>query len=180
MSDSIVNRLCRSLGSDVNIDTLLIDKYSIVFLRSSGGWRMNVTGHFPILAGYDDETQKALYVSLIHFPEREEDPWYFTCVVEGASNVTYIDEIGEVKRTDRFFVLALRHDPSDVVPPYPKAHKGAMDPTGPLHWLSFWPKKDAEYFEDERLKKADDALESILIGMEMENELLSGFREPIE
>ncbi len=57
----------------------------------------------------------------------------------------------EFQVTDEFKVLVLRHDPSDMHPPYPSSPKGAMDPTGPLHWLAFWPQKDplAEFPRDE-------------------------------
>ncbi len=73
----------------------------------------------------------------------------------------YTDEVGETHTTTEFFVLSLRHDPSDVVPPYPRARKGAMDPTGPVSWLRFWPYKDPDYFEDARLVD-DRLLESFL------------------
>lgn len=166
----------------MTIDTMFVDKYSLVFVRVYHGLSMSVTGHFPILAGYDDKTQRALYVALqvIPFPEREEVPWYFTYAQDGSSFTKYIDEVGEEQSTREIFVLALRHDPIDIVPPYPQAHEGAMDPTGPLHWLSFWPKKDPEYFEDERLRKADEALESILVEIEEENVFLSGFDDAEE
>lgn len=161
---------------------MLVNKDSLVFLRVYGWFTLNfvASGHFPILAGYDKRTQTTLNVGLIHLPNKEEDPWYFTCVVDGARVVTYVDEVGEVKKSRDFCVLALRHDPVDIVSPYPQTRKGAMDPTGPLHWLSLWPKKDPEYFEDERLKKADDALESILDGVDEENALLDGFEESEE
>ena len=40
--------------------------------------------------------------------------------------------------------------------------------------------KNPDYFDDKRLKKADAALESLLIRIEMENALLSGFDEAEE
>ncbi len=59
--------------------------------------------------------------------------------------MTYTDELGDEHKAYGFFVLALRHDPSDATPPYPRTSAGAMDPTGPLHWLNFWPRKDPDY-----------------------------------
>ncbi len=38
-------------------------------------------------------------------------------------------------KRDEFFVLALRHDPSDSPPPYPRIPVGAIDQTGPSYWL---------------------------------------------
>ncbi len=75
---------------------------------------------------------------------------------DGASTAVYSDEVGASRIADEFFVLALRHDPSDFPPPYPRARKGGMDPTGPVSWLRFWPEKDPEYFEDSPL--VDDRL----------------------
>lgn len=54
--------------------------------------------------------------------------------------------------TDEFFVLALRHDP----PPRPSYPRGALDPTGPVFWLRFWPVKDPDYYEDEGGRLRDD------------------------
>ncbi|KLO06379.1 hypothetical protein SCHPADRAFT_895489 [Schizopora paradoxa] len=180
LSDKAASRFCTSLFGNVTIDTMLVDKHSLVFLRVNKWFTginkcFGATGHFPLLAGYDNQTCRELYVALVHFPEEEVDPWYFTFVEDGASFATYTDEVGQERTTDEFFVLALRHDPSDLPPPYPQACKGAMDPTGPLHWLSFWPKKDPEYFEDKRLKKADETLESMLVGIKEEKFLLNGF-----
>ncbi len=41
-------------------------------------------------------------------------------------------------------VIALRHNPSDMLPPYPRIPEGAMDQTGPLFWLKFWPRRDPD------------------------------------
>lgn len=113
-------------------------------------------GHYPILAGYD-KNGTSLFVAAI----RLELLWYFTCVKDGASAATFADEIGEIHSTHKSFVLALRYDPTSFMSPYPRAHEGAMHPTGPLFWLKFWPERDPDYFEDDRL--ADDLiLESFL------------------
>ncbi len=39
---------------------------------------------------------------------------------------------GDAYETMDFFVLALRYDPSDLTPPYPRIPAGAVDPTGPV------------------------------------------------
>lgn len=121
------------------------------------------TGHYPILAGcrYFPTLRRALlYVAAV----RSGDIWYFTHVQEGASSATYTDEVGDVQTTHDFFVLALRHNPSDMTPPYPRTRRGAMDPTGPVFWMKFWPERDPDYFEDSRLTD-DRYLESFLDGL---------------
>ncbi len=80
-----------------------------------------------------------------------------------ARAVTYTDEVGDNHETDGFFVLALRYDPTDVEPPYPRTYPDAMDPTGPLHWLKFWSEKDPDYWPmSESARDDDDHLESLL------------------
>lgn len=123
---------------------MLLDGKSLVCLRVNGNkLYFNIIGHFPILAGHDGSGEP-LYVAAI----RVGEVWYFTSVTNGAAEATYADELGEVHTVREFFVLALRYDPSDLQQPYPPTRKGAMDPTGPLYWLKFWPEKDPDYFED--------------------------------
>lgn len=153
-----------NLHKDVSVDTLLLDGQTLVCLRVYG---QNIcfhrAGHYPILAGYRFvfyRRRVPLYVAVV----RSGDIWYFTCVEEGACQVTYTDEVGDVQTTHDFFVLALRHNPSDTTPPYPCTRRGAMDPTGPIFWLRFWPERDPDYYEDSRL--TDDLhLESFLDGL---------------
>ncbi len=132
------------------------------------------TGHYPILAGYDSDGEP-LYVAAV----RLDHLWHFTTVEDSASTAVYTDEVGETHTANNFFVLALRHDPSDFPPPYPRTRKGAMDPTGPVSWLRFWPEKDPEYFEDARLVDHDRLLESFLNGYAAQRDsercILSGF-----
>jgi len=118
----------------------------------------DVTGHYPILAGYDQDGM-TFYVAAVKI----EFVYHFTCVEDGARTARYTDEIGDTYETDEFFVLALRHDPSDFTPPYPRIPAGAMDQTGPLYWLKFWPQKDPEYCAVSETAKSDDKnLESFL------------------
>lgn len=127
-----------------------------VFPYDGQGFPFDGTGHFPILAGYDD-TGEPLYVAAVCL----EFLWYFTTVKDGQSTAVYSDEVGKTHIANEFFVLALRHNPSDLPPPYPRARKGAMDPTGPVFWLKFWPEKDPEYYKDARLVD-DGPLKSFL------------------
>jgi len=135
---------------------LRVTNLNVPTLDLEGISKFDCTGHYPILAGYDP-TDEPLYVAAV----RLEFLWHFTTVKDGASIVYYSDEVGETHTTNEFFVLALRHDPSDLPAPYSRARKGAMDPTGPVFWLRFWPEKDPEYYEDARLVD-DGLLESFL------------------
>lgn len=178
LSNLTASRFRTELFHQMTVDTMLVDKHSLVFLNAEDLREVDpcdVTGHFPILAGYNERTGRELYVAVVRGPHWDLDPWYFTCVEEGAWAAKYFDEVGEEQTERDFFVLALRHDPVDLPPPYPRARKGAMDPTGPVFWLSFWPRKDPEYFEEARLEKDDRALESILDGFVEEKRFLSGF-----
>lgn len=115
-------------------------------------------GHYPILAGYD-RFGNALYVAAVKIGFI----YYFTCIEDGARRAKYTDEIGDTHETDNFLVLALRHDPSDLTPPYPCSTGGALDQTGPLYWLKFWPEKDPDYCAATDSAEADDGhLESVL------------------
>lgn len=118
------------------------------------------TDHYPILAGHN-EPGTALYVAAA----KNEPGYHFTCVEDGASTVRYADELGDARETDNFFVLALRHDPSDLIgtPPYPRIPTGAVDQTGPLFWLNFWPRKDPDYLAaSDSAESDDDHLEAVL------------------
>ncbi len=139
---------------------MLFDGHTVVCLSVVGqDLLFDATGHYPILAGYDDAGEP-LYIAVV----RVDLLWHFTTVRDGASIVFYSDEVGQTHMVENFFVLALRHDPCDSPAPYPRARKGAMDPTGPVSWLRFWPEKDPEYFEDARLVDHDRLLESFLNG----------------
>ncbi|KLO09051.1 hypothetical protein SCHPADRAFT_1000526 [Schizopora paradoxa] len=151
--------VCASGGTseDIFVDTMVVDDKGIICLRVDGAkFHFDETGHFPILAGYG-AFGEPLYIASV----RVGDIWHFTTVTNDAAEATYIDEVGDVHTVQTFFVLALRHDPTDLRPPHPRKRPGAMDPTGPFFWLKFWPKKDPDYFEDERLRD-DRLLEPIL------------------
>ncbi|KLO16301.1 hypothetical protein SCHPADRAFT_901686 [Schizopora paradoxa] len=60
--------------------------------------------------------------------------------------------------TDDFQILVLRHDPVDFPRYRSYVHKhnilrpreGAMDPTGPVYWLRYFPDTDPDIVEDAR------------------------------
>jgi len=168
--DIIVKSGHGNLTGDFSVDTMLLDGHTVVCLSVVGqDLPFEATGHYPILAGYDD-TGEPLYVAVV----RVDLLWHFTTVRDGTSIVFYSDEVGQTHMAEKFIVLALRHDPCDSPVPYPRARKGAMDPTGPVFWLRFWPEKDPEYFEDARLTD-DHLLESFLDEFAAERNILSGF-----
>ncbi len=127
-----------NLLDDFSVDTMLLDGHTIICLRVVDRrhldfWentKFDSTGHYPILAGYDPNGEP-LYVAAV----RLDLLWHFTTVKEGACTAIYNDDADELNFATEFFVLALRHDPSDFSPPYPRVRKGAMDPTGPVSWL---------------------------------------------
>ncbi|KLO07883.1 hypothetical protein SCHPADRAFT_944891 [Schizopora paradoxa] len=141
----------------LTVDTMLLDERMLACLRVDGDKQsFDETGHFPVLAGYN-ASGDPLYVAIV----RIADIWYFTTIMNGATEASYVDELGDTHTTLNFFVLALRHDPSYLRSPYPTARPGSMDPTGPFFWLQLWPEKDPNYFVDERLTD-DRILESFL------------------
>ncbi|KLO18774.1 hypothetical protein SCHPADRAFT_993229 [Schizopora paradoxa] len=146
---------------DVIVDTMVLPSRSVLCLGVKGeGWRggFDLLGHYPLLAGYSLRGSP-LYVARV----KDEVAYHFTCVEEYAKSATYKDEDGTEHVVSEFEVLVLRYNPSDMTPPYPPTRHGAMDPTGPLHWLEFWPRRDADYAAVSPSAKDDDGhLESVL------------------
>lgn len=85
---------------------------------------LDVTGHFPILAGFD-AFGKEIYVAQAGF--------LWTYVSDGARNVSIADRDGKVKLFSQFELLVLRHDPLDIV--FNDIPAGAKYQTGPVYWL---------------------------------------------
>jgi len=158
MGDSTKNIL-----RDVSVDTMLLGVDMVLWLRiDKSDPPFDATGHYPILAGTNQRGGE-LYVAAA----KVDGIYYLTCVEDGAKFVTYTDEIGDEHVTKIFYVLALRHDPSDATPPYPRTPAGAMDPTGPLHWLKFWPEEDPDSVALSDSARIDDNhLESLLNGFD--------------
>ncbi len=75
----------------------------------------------------------------------EEGNSFITVVADGASAVTYMDDLGQAHITHKFCVIVLRHNPSDMFPPYPLIPKGTIDLTGPMFWLKLWPERDPNF-----------------------------------
>ncbi|KLO09820.1 hypothetical protein SCHPADRAFT_943348 [Schizopora paradoxa] len=172
-SNQILNYWNRAVfPEDIVVDTMQLDGKILTCLWVAESSVFNCTGHYPILAGVDFETNEPLFVAVVY--RRVNSPWYFTTVKDGASSVTFMDEIGVKCRSRKFFVLCLRHDPIDLPPQDIQHREGAKDPTGPVYWVEFWPKKDAHYFYDERLRD-DRLLESFLNEQRIMGTILGGF-----
>ncbi len=148
----------------LDVDTMSLSGDAVLWLSVNGDDApFDATGHYPILAGYDS-SENPLYVAAV----RLEFLCYFAPVAEGASTLTYQDELGDEHVSHDFFVLALRHDPSDLAgtPPNPRILGGAMDQSGPLFWLNFWPRKDPDYLAASDFAELDDDhLEAVLNGL---------------
>ncbi len=170
----IIQHYTENILRDLSVDTMLLSGDEVLWLRIGGSdcgpdslfversdqspSMFDAAGHYPILAGFN-QCGEALYVAAVEMG----GIYYFTSVEDGAWTVTYADEEGNEYRTKEFLVLALRHDPSDATPPYPRTCTGAMDPTGPLHWLKFWPEKDPDFVAASISARDDDNhLESLL------------------
>ncbi|KLO09816.1 hypothetical protein SCHPADRAFT_943346 [Schizopora paradoxa] len=157
----IVNIWDRILSlQDVTIDKMPLDGQILTCLRvDQESPAFDCTGHYPILAGVDFETGEELYIAAVR---REVDSvWYFSTIKDGASSVTYTDEIGKEHIARSFFVLALRHDPIDLPLQDVRRRTGAKDPTGPVYWVEIWPREDTQYSSGARLRE-DRLLESLL------------------
>lgn len=158
-----------SRNSDLNelsVDSMVIDG-NMVSWYDVKGRGFFVEGHYPISAGYDRHGN-SLYIAAV----KRKFVFYFTCVKDGASTARYTDEIGDTHETNNFVVLVLRHDPTDLMPTYPRIPGGAMDQTGPLFWLKFWPQKNPDYSPTSDSAKSDDNhLESLLDSYDSKTDL---------
>ncbi|KLO08595.1 hypothetical protein SCHPADRAFT_944312 [Schizopora paradoxa] len=172
----------KSIDGDLAVDTMLLDGHVLSLLHVVAETLFfDCKGHYPILAGYEMGTREPLYVAVVRL--RSDSPWHFTTVKDGATSVKYTDEVGEEHIELDFFVLALRHDPTDIPPPkYSHLRTKAKDPTGPVYWLKFWPRKDPQY-TDREVPSDDRLLEPYLDALRERKrteqnmmELLSGFR----
>ncbi len=134
---------------------MFIAKNTVMAIDIEAGEAFDVTGHYPILAGLDSRTGGPLYVA-----QHNELNSMLTCVKNGASHATFINADGRTETVNEFRVPVLRHDPVNLdsisVP------EGAMDPTGPVFWLKYWPKRDPSLPEDPTFTALDQHLESVL------------------
>ncbi len=131
----------------------------IIWVELEAGETFDVTGHYPVLAGLDS-TGEPLYIAINDIPSQHLQT--FTCIKNGASHATFIDENGETETVNEFYVLVLRHNPVNFNPT--SVPEGAMDPTGPVFWLNCWPKKDPSLSEDlENLElETDQFIDSVI------------------
>ncbi len=60
-----------------------------------------------------------------------------------------------------FCVIVLRHNPVDSKPINIPA--GAMDPTGPVFWLDYWPKRDPSHPNEREFLEEEQRLEFALV-----------------
>ncbi|KLO04661.1 hypothetical protein SCHPADRAFT_896860 [Schizopora paradoxa] len=115
----------------------------------------NSTSHYLILAFYDD-SGVPFYLAAIHKPIYPFSMrYFFTSVKDGDTVATWYDEHGRANTTNDFMILVLRHDPVDFPigrNDYPWKHyrprTGALDPTGPIYWLQYFPETAPDFFED--------------------------------
>ncbi|KLO08733.1 hypothetical protein SCHPADRAFT_1000735 [Schizopora paradoxa] len=159
----------------VSVDTMFLNASILTYLQIHGGkMPFDCKGHYPILAGYEEGSDEPLYVAFIR--QKPDLPWYFTTVKNGASSATYTNELGEEHVATEFFVLVLRHDPTDLPSSILPHSTGVKDPTGPVHWVEFWPKTEHYRFHNATLK--DDRLllafiEEIRLRRDEENRVIS-------
>ncbi|KLO12133.1 hypothetical protein SCHPADRAFT_998361 [Schizopora paradoxa] len=149
-------------GDIDRIDATLLRDDIIKLLPVNEKAPFDATGHFPITAFLDD-SNAPLYVSIV---TKDDGTEIFATVKDGDPYAAYHDERGEVQRHLIFRVLVLRHDPVDF--PHKEIEKdcfiprtGALDPTGPVYWLQYFPKKDMEFFEDVEEYLPQDIKDSI-------------------
>lgn len=143
------------------MDTMIISGNTVMAIKVDAGEAFDATGHwhYPVLAGFDSDTGEPLYIAVERSSSYGDIP-LFTCIRNGASHATFINSVGELETVDEFYVLVLRHDPvnskPNVIP------KGAMDSTGPIFWLNYWPKRDPSIPNDPTFERIDQYLERIL------------------
>ncbi len=129
---------------------------TVMTILVEAGENFDVTGHHPVLAGLDP-TGEPLYIAINDHPGHHFH--IFTCIKDGASHAAFINEDGEMEIIHHFHILVLRHDPIDSSPI--STPEGAMDPTGPVFWLNYWPKKDPSLPHDLKLTEIEDELDCI-------------------
>lgn len=142
---------------DFTVDTMVLTSGHAVWWEIRGyfdAWQ-----YFPVLAGRAP-CGEPFYIARVE----GDNTHYLTCVEDGAQYVRYFDDCGDEHNAEVYDVLVLRHQPPTVTAPDSSGtHRGAMDSTGPLHWLQFWPEKDACYCAVSEFARQDDChLESLL------------------
>jgi len=124
-------------------DTLHCPSNAVIWLEVHGeDAPFDVTGHYPILAGYTSElvdgTSRELYVAMV-YPQPFSVCYAY--VEDGARAVEYVDDDhgGRRRKTSMFYVMVLRHNLLDVEVPR-RAGYGLLESsaiflqTGPVYW----------------------------------------------
>lgn len=127
---------------NLTVDTMTLTGDMVLWLHIRGHHSyFRSEGHYPVLAAVG-KSQRQYYVAAV----KVQHMYYFTYVENGASSVTYKDEIGEEHKARDFFVLARRHREDST-----------------LVWRGFWPRTDPNHCAVSESAKQDDShLESLL------------------
>ncbi|KLO06943.1 hypothetical protein SCHPADRAFT_1002030 [Schizopora paradoxa] len=139
----------RYSGRDVRAEIMLnytnTAMLSLEINKKTGPFR--TTGHYPILAGYDDRGDE-LYVAFSVLTQSLRVSARMSCgqyatIKDGAASAAFTELCGSSHTIQRFRVPVLRHNPCDITSAHPiSVHNQRLDPTGPLAWLKYWPEKD--------------------------------------
>ncbi|KLO18486.1 hypothetical protein SCHPADRAFT_936160 [Schizopora paradoxa] len=157
--DMDLAKLLRRYGSEhLTIDVMFIGENMAMYHHLTGDQPFDPNGHYPLLAGKDASSGEPLFVADYH----RNPHYFFAAVAAGQTLVENEEPDGNIYTTTHICVLCLRHDPSDVRAPFPSIPKDAMDATGPLHWLAFWPEKDPEISRDLSIQHKFDRLDAVL------------------
>jgi len=138
-SPNILWSTCSHQDVEGDIELLHCNEDLLVWIPSHSG-PFTAAGHFPVLAGQTSHGQNAYIACLVHNPDgyayspHYKSSFYTATVIEGESFARLWHE-GNPWGYESYYVLALRHDPSDILPgSFPVAHEGDQDQTGPFYW----------------------------------------------
>ncbi|KLO08599.1 hypothetical protein SCHPADRAFT_944316 [Schizopora paradoxa] len=113
----------------------------------------DATGHYPIIAYREKESEEPYFLAIV---TQEDGRNIFATVKDGDLTATYHDKFGKAHVAQGFYVLVLRHDPIDFLTrpgesrwEQSRPHMGSLDPTGPIHWLQYYPDMDPDFFDVE-------------------------------
>lgn len=124
---------------DEDIELLHCDEDLLVWIPSHSG-PFSADGHFPILAGHNSHGQNAYIACIVHNPDARPNKahfqsyFYTATVTEGDAFARFWHE-GSPWSHDTYYVLALRHDPLDILPgSFVTSQCDVHDQTGPFYW----------------------------------------------